>query len=70
LILDGIHRRHAFKECGFKKIATVEWKEKPLDYETSQSALLLEASECNTKHGDRLWACARITWQNWRSDLR
>lgn len=70
LILDGIHRRHAFKECGFKKIATVEWKEKPLDYETSQSALLLEAAECNTKHGDRLWACARITWQNWHSDLR
>ena len=26
LILDGIHRWLAFKECGFKKIAAVEWK--------------------------------------------
>jgi len=54
LILDGIHRWHAFKECGLKKINVIEWKENPVDYETSQTALLLEAAECNTKHGDRL----------------
>ena len=54
LILDGIHRWHAFKECGLKKINVIEWKKNPLDYETSQTALLLEAAECNTKHGDRL----------------
>ena len=54
LILDGIHRWHAFKECGFKKINVIEWQKNPLDYETSQTALLLEAAECNTKHGDRL----------------
>jgi len=54
LILDGIHRWLAFKECGFKKIKAIEWKEVPLNYETSQTALLLEAAECNTRHGDRL----------------
>ena len=54
LILDGIHRWHAFKECGFKKINVIEWKKHPLDYETNQNALLLEAAECNTQHGDRL----------------
>lgn len=54
LILDGIHRWLAFKECGFKKIKAIEWKEAPLNYETSQTALLLEAAECNTRHGDRL----------------
>ena len=54
LILDGIHRWLAFKECGFKKIKAIEWKKAPLNYETSQTALLLEAAECNTRHGDRL----------------
>ena len=32
LILDGIHRSFAFKEKEIKKIAAIEWKEKPLDY--------------------------------------
>ena len=54
LILDGIHRWLAFKECGLKKIKAIEWKQAPLNYETSQTALLLEAAECNTRHGDRL----------------
>ena len=54
LILDGIHRWLAFKECGFKKIKAIEWKKAPLNYETSQIALLLEAGQCNTRHGDRL----------------
>ena len=54
LILDGIHRWLAFKECGFKKIAAVEWKKEPLDYEANQIALLLEAARCNLTHGDRL----------------
>ncbi|RLC31136.1 MerR family transcriptional regulator, partial [Candidatus Woesebacteria bacterium] len=54
LILDGIHRWLAFKACGFKKIAAVEWKKEPLNYETSQIALLLEAARSNLRHGDRL----------------
>ena len=54
LILDGIHRWLAFKECGFKKIPAVEWKKEPLNYETNQIALLLEAARCNLRHGDRL----------------
>ena len=54
LILDGIHRWFAFKECGFKKIAAIQWKKEPLDYETNQTALLLEGVKCNIKHGDRL----------------
>ena len=54
IILDGIHRWFAFKESGNKKIAAVEWKDKPLDYEKSRVALLLESAECNISHGDRL----------------
>jgi transcriptional regulator with XRE-family HTH domain len=54
LILDGIHRWFAFEESGIKKIAAVEWKDKPVDYEKSKVALLLEAAECNISHGDRL----------------
>jgi len=54
LILDGIHRWLAFKECGFKKIKAIEWKKVPLDYETSKVTLLLEAAKCNIRHGDRL----------------
>ena len=54
LILDGIHRWFAFKEFGIKKIAAVEWKKEPLNYETNQIALLLESARCNLRHGDRL----------------
>jgi len=54
IILDGIHRWFAFKKKGNKKIAAVEWKDRPLDYEKSKVALLLEAAECNISHGDRL----------------
>ncbi len=53
IILDGIHRWSAFKESGIKKIAAVEWKEKPLDYEKDKVAFLLEGAECNIRHGDR-----------------
>ena len=42
IILDGIHRWFAFKEKGIKKIAAVECKDKPLDYEKNKTALLLE----------------------------
>ena len=56
IILDGIHRWFAFKEKGIKKIAAVEWKDKPLDYEKNRVALLLESAECNISHGDRLTA--------------
>ena len=54
IILDGIHRSFAFKEKGIKKIAAVEWKNKPLDYEKNKTALLLESAACNISHGDRL----------------
>ena len=54
LILDGLHRWCAFKESRLKKIAAVEWKKKPLDYEKSKISLLLEAAECNISHGDRI----------------
>ncbi len=54
LILDGIHRFFAFKKSGIKTIAAVEWKNKPLDYEKNKISLLLEAAECNIRHGDRL----------------
>ncbi len=54
LILDGIHRWFAFKERGIKKIAAVQWQDKPLDYEKNKVALLLESAECNISHGDRL----------------
>jgi len=54
IILDGIHRWFAFKEKVIKKIAAVEWKDKPLDYEKNKTALLLESAKCNISHGDRL----------------
>ncbi len=54
LILDGIHRWSAHKECGYKKMATVEWKKGPIDYEKNQIPLLLESAKCNHTHGDRL----------------
>ena len=54
IILDGIHRWFAFKESGTKKVAAVEWKDKPLDYEKNKVALLLESAKCNISHGDRL----------------
>ncbi|MEA1884952.1 MAG: hypothetical protein U9N62_10605, partial [Thermotogota bacterium] len=53
IILDGIHRWFTFKESGIKKIPAVEWKDKPLDYEKSKVALLLESAKCNISHGDR-----------------
>ncbi len=54
IILDGIHRWFAFKEKEIKKIAAVEWKNKPLDYEKNKTALLLESAACNISHGDRV----------------
>ncbi len=54
LILDGIHRWSAHKECGYKKIEAVEWKKGPIDYEKNQIPLLLESAKCNLTHGDRL----------------
>ena len=42
------------KEKGIRKIAVVEWKDKPLDYERNEVTLLLESAECNISHGDRL----------------
>ena len=54
IIMDGIHRWFAFNKKGIKEIATIEWKDAPLDYEKNKVALLLESAECNISHGDRL----------------
>ena len=54
LILDGIHRWSAFKECGYKTNAAIEWKQGPIDFETNQIPLLLESAQYNLTHGDRL----------------
>ncbi len=54
LIMDGIHRFSAFKECGLKEIPAFEWNEEPLDYEKNRVILLLEAANANISHGDRL----------------
>ena len=54
LILDGLHRWFAFKECGLKEIPAIEWKKDPLDYEKNHITLLLEAANANISHGDRL----------------
>ena len=56
VIIDGIHRWHAFRERGIKEISAVAWKDSPLDYEKNKVALLLESAKCNTSHGDRLSA--------------
>lgn len=42
LIMDGIHRFSAFKECGLKEIPAFEWNKEPLDYEKNRVILLLE----------------------------
>ncbi len=54
LILDGLHRWFAFKECRLKEIPAIEWKKDPLDYEKNHITLLLEAANANISHGDRL----------------
>jgi len=54
LIMDGIHRFSAFKECGLKEIPAFEWNKEPLDYEKNRVILLLEAANANISHGDRL----------------
>ena len=54
VIVDGIHRWHAFKERGIKEIPAIEWKDRPIDYEKNKVDLLLQSAKCNTTHGDRL----------------
>jgi len=54
IILDGVHRWSAFQEKGIKEIPTIEWKDKPLDYEENKIPLLLESAQSNISHGDRL----------------
>jgi len=56
IIVDGIHRWHAFRERGIKQIPAVAWKDTPIDYEKNKVALLLQSAKCNTSHGDRLSA--------------
>lgn len=56
LIIDGLHRFFAFKECGLKEIPAIEWNNEPLDYEKNHMSLLLEAANANITHGDRLSA--------------
>jgi len=56
IIVDGIHRWHAFNKRGIEYIPAVAWKDTPLDYEKNRVALLLQSAQCNTNDGDRLSA--------------
>ncbi|MGD9159755.1 MAG: MerR family transcriptional regulator [Desulfobacteraceae bacterium] len=56
LIIDGLHRFFAYKECGEKKISAVYLDSNPLDYEKNFVTLLLESANANISHGDRLSA--------------
>jgi DNA-binding XRE family transcriptional regulator len=55
LILDGVHRWHAYKKLEVESIEVAEWRpDEALDYETHKIDLKLESAERNTRHGDRL----------------
>jgi transposase len=55
LILDGVHRWHAYQKREIEHIEVVEWRAgEVLDYEAHKIELKLEGAERNTQHGDRL----------------
>ena len=59
IIIDGVHRWHAFRQAGRTDIPVVHFQEGVLDYEAAKTELLLESAQNNTTHGDRLalaWA--------------
>jgi plasmid maintenance system antidote protein VapI len=55
IIIDGVHRWHSYQECKVEEVDVIEWRPgETLDYESHKIELGLEASERNTRHGDRL----------------
>jgi hypothetical protein len=54
ILIDGVHRWHAFKQAGRTDIPVVHYQDAVLDYEAAKTDLLLESARNNTTHGDRL----------------
>jgi transcriptional regulator with XRE-family HTH domain len=54
ILIDGVHRWHAFKQAGRTDIPVIHYQDAVLDYETAKTRLLLESARNNTSHGDRL----------------
>ena len=53
LIIDGVHRWHAYKESDREEIDTLAWIEERIDYEDRFIDIILHAAERNAEHGDR-----------------
>ena len=54
ILIDGVHRWHAFRRAGRTDIPVVHYQDAVLDYEAVKTELLLESARNNTRHGDRL----------------
>jgi hypothetical protein len=54
ILIDGVHRWHAFRQAGRTDIPVIHYQEAVLDYEAVKTELLLESARNNTSHGDRL----------------
>jgi hypothetical protein len=54
ILIDGVHRWHAFKQAGRTDIPVIHFQDAVLDYEAAKTELLLESARNNTSHGDRL----------------
>jgi hypothetical protein len=54
ILIDGVHRWHAFKQAGRTDIPVIHYQDAVLDYEAAKTDLLLESARNNTTHGDRL----------------
>ena len=54
ILIDGVHRWHAFRQAGRSDIPVIHYQDAVLDYEAVKTELLLESARNNTSHGDRL----------------
>jgi hypothetical protein len=54
ILIDGVHRWHAFRQAGRTDIPVIHYQDRVLDYEAVKTELLLESARNNTSHGDRL----------------
>jgi hypothetical protein len=54
ILIDGVHRWHAFRQAGRTDIPVIHYQDAVLDYEAAKTELLLESARNNTSHGDRL----------------
>jgi hypothetical protein len=59
ILIDGVHRWHAFIQAGRTDIPVIHFQDAVLDYEAAKTELLLESARNNTSHGDRLTPAAR-----------